>query len=305
MGMDTKFRRIQIDSSKRELADHGTEGFPVTVNHDDLWSFEGKHVPVHWHGEFEISIPIEGCSVYQIYQNRCEIRPGQALLINSNVPHSCSSADEKRVQYHTVIVRPDFLYGTIGSDIEKNCFRAFQHNRNAACIIFDDTQLWGKQLLSLLEETDRLFYERPYCYELRIKGILCEVFAELLSRQDSACAKSSPENTTDLIRLEKMLDFLHTHFDQIVSLQELAEQVHLSREVCCRIFKKMTGKTITQYLQEYRVTQSISLVQSRQYSITQIAEMTGFSNASRFARAFQEQIGCNPSVYSSHYQQKL
>ena len=209
------------------------------------------------------------------------------------------------MQYRTVIVRPDFLYGTIGSDIEKNCFRAFQHNRNAACIIFDDTQLWGKRLLSLLEETDRLFYERPYCYELRIKGILCEVFAELLSRQDSACAKSSPENTTDLIRLEKMLDFLHTHFDQIVSLQELAEQVHLSREVCCRIFKKMTGKTITQYLQEYRVTQSISLVQSRQYSITQIAEMTGFSNASRFARAFQEQIGCNPSAYSSQYQQKL
>ena len=68
MDINTKFRKIQIDSTQREIADHGTQGFPVTVNHDDLWAFEGKHVPVHWHGEFEIGIPIEGRAVYQIYQ---------------------------------------------------------------------------------------------------------------------------------------------------------------------------------------------------------------------------------------------
>lgn len=307
MDINTKFRKIQIDSTQREIADHGTQGFPVTVNHDDLWAFEGKHVPVHWHGEFEIGIPIEGRAVYQIYQNRCEIHPGQAILINSNVPHSCSSADEKRVRYHTVIVRPDFLYGTIGSDIEKNCFRAFQHDYNTACIMIDNTKSWGAQVLALLVNTDRLFYEQPFCYELRIKGLLCEVFAEILSRHETGmtCTKPSQENTTDLVRLEKMLDFLHTHFDQIISLQELANQVHLSREASCRIFKKMTGKTITQYLCEYRVTQSLSFVQSRQYSITQIAEMTGFSNASRFAKAFQAYIGCNPSEYNLKCQQEL
>ena len=143
--------------------------------------------------------------------------------------------------------------------------------------------------------------------ELRIKGLLCEVFAEILSRHETGmtCTKPSQENTTDLVRLEKMLDFLHTHFDQIISLQELANQVHLSREASCRIFKKMTGKTITQYLCEYRVTQSLSFVQSRQYSITQIAEMTGFSNASRFAKAFQAYIGCNPSEYNLKCQQEL
>lgn len=36
MDMNTKFRKIQIDSTQREIADHGTQGFPVTVNHDDL-----------------------------------------------------------------------------------------------------------------------------------------------------------------------------------------------------------------------------------------------------------------------------
>ena len=45
----------------------------------------------------------------------------------------------------------------------------------------------------------------------------------------------------------------HTHFDSVVTLQEIADQVHLSREVCCRLFHKLTGKTVTGNLEEYRV----------------------------------------------------
>ena len=96
-----------------------------------------------------------------------------------------------------------------------------------------------------------------------------------------------------------MLTYLNTHFDSVVSLQELADQVHLSREVCCRLFRKMTGKTITGYLEEYRAEKSLFLVQSGQYSMVQIADMTGFSNPSRFAAAFRKQFGCNPGEYNS------
>ena len=102
----------------------------------------------------------------------------------------------------------------------------------------------------------------------------------------------------ELERLEKMLSYLNTHFESVISLQELADQIHLSREVCCRLFKKMTGKTITGYLEEYRADKSLPLVQSGQYSMTQIAEMVGFSNPSRFASAFRTRFGCNPKTYN-------
>ncbi len=42
-------RKILVDETNRELCEHGTVGFPMTVNHDDLWAFEGKSVPIHWH----------------------------------------------------------------------------------------------------------------------------------------------------------------------------------------------------------------------------------------------------------------
>ena len=39
-------RKILVDETNRELCEHGTVGFPMTVNHDDLWAFEGKSVPI-------------------------------------------------------------------------------------------------------------------------------------------------------------------------------------------------------------------------------------------------------------------
>ena len=47
------------------------------------------------------------------------------------------------------------------------------------------------------------------------------------------------------------------------------------------------------------VNKSFSLVQSGQYSMTQITEMVGFSNPSRFASAFRKRFGCNPGEYNS------
>ena len=88
----------------------------------------------------------------------------------------------------------------------------------------------------------------------------------ILCEHQNDLAKFIPANQLELERLEQMLDYLNTHFGSVISLQELADQVHLSREVCCRLFKKMTGKTITGYLEEYRVNQSLPLVQSCQYS---------------------------------------
>lgn len=113
----------------------------------------------------------------------------------------------------------------------------------------------------------------------------------ILSDHQRELTKFVPANQQELERLEVMLNYLNTHFESVISLQELADQIHMSREVCCRLFKKMTGKTITGYLEEYRADKSLPLVQSGQYSMTQIAEMVGFSNPSRFASAFRKDSG--------------
>lgn len=292
-------RTILVDSARRELEKHGTETFPMTVNHDDLWSFEGKNVPIHWHNDLEINLIREGEAVFQVYQKSYRVRTGEGFLLNRNVPHSCSSPGNEHVRYSTILVRPDFLYGDFGSDVERKCFQPFLQNSAIPCIYLTGFDENGKEILQKLNQVEEAFDRKRFCYELKIKGLLCEAFAMILYGHRQELTKFVPANLQELERLEKMLNYLNIHFTEVISLQDLADQVHLSREVCCRLFKKMTGKTITGYLEEYRVNKSFSLVQSGQYSMIQITEMVGFSNPSRFASAFRKRFGCNPGEYHS------
>lgn len=292
-------RTILVDSARRELEKHGTETFPMTVNHDDLWSFEGKNVPIHWHNDLEINLIREGEAVFQVYQKSYRVRTGEGFLLNRNVPHSCSSPGNEHVRYSTILVRPDFLYGDFGSDVERKCFQPFLQNSAIPCIHLTGFDENGKEILWKLNQVEEAFDRKRFCYELKIKGLLCEAFAMILYGHRQELTKFVPANLQELECLEKMLNYLNMHFTEVISLQDLADQVHLSREVCCRLFKKMTGKTITGYLEEYRVNKSFSLVQSGQYSMTQITEMVGFSNPSRFASAFRKRFGCNPGEYNS------
>lgn len=292
-------RTILVDSARRELEKHGTETFPMTVNHDDLWSFEGKNVPIHWHNDLEINLIREGEAVFQVYQKSYRVRTGEGFLLNRNVPHSCSSPGNEHVRYSTILVRPDFLYGDFGSDVERKCFQPFLQNSAIPCIYLTGFGENGKEILQKLNQVEEAFDRKRFCYELKIKGLLCEAFAMILYGHRQELTKFVPANLQELERLEKMLNYLNMHFTEVISLQDLADQVHLSREVCCRLFKKMTGKTITGYLEEYRVNKSFSLVQSGQYSMIQITEMVGFSNPSRFASAFRKRFGCNPGEYHS------
>ena len=292
-------RTILVDSARRELEKHGTETFPMTVNHDDLWSFEGKNVPIHWHNDLEINLIREGEAVFQVYQKSYRVRTGEGFLLNRNVPHSCSSPGNEHVRYSTILVRPDFLYGDFGSDVERKCFQPFLQNSAIPCIYLTGFDENGKEILQKLNQVEEAFDRKRFCYELKIKGLLCEAFAMILYGHRQELTKFVPANQQELERLEKMLNYLNMNFTEVISLQDLADQVHLSREVCCRLFKKMTGKTITGYLEEYRANKSFSLVQSGQYSMTQITEMVGFSNPSRFASAFRKRFGCNPGEYHS------
>ena len=126
-------------------------------------------------------------------------------------------------------------YGEYGSDVERRCFRPFLQNSSVPCILLTSGNSCTRTVIQKLNETEALFDQKTFCYELKIKGLLCEIFGMILCEHQNDLAKFVPANQLELERLEQMLDYLNTHFESVISLQELADQVHLSKEVCCRM----------------------------------------------------------------------
>ena len=130
-----------------------------------------------------------------------------------------------------------------------------------------------------------------------VKSLICDAFFNIITENQEKLKDWTPSNEEDFSRLQLILDYIHAHYEEPLSLRDISLQIHLTRETCCRLFKKMTQKTIHQYLTDYRISQSIPLLLSGRYSVSQVSQLTGFSNSSRFARAFRERTGKNPKEY--------
>lgn len=162
-----KLRTIKVDQQQKEICNHGTDTFPMTVHHDNLRFFHDHCIQCHWHPTIEFVIAQKGTVRYQIHQETITLMPGKALLINSNVPHSTAPFKGEDVQLLTILIQPVFLYDSWGSDIEKNYFRSFLSNLKLPFILLDSSCEKDWKIIELFLKTDKYFSEKPYgfCYK--------------------------------------------------------------------------------------------------------------------------------------------
>lgn len=95
----------------------------------------------------------------------------------------------------------------------------------------------------------------------------------------------------------KTLERIMEQFDQKLSIEGVSEELGVSSSYLSRRFKKVTGSTFLEVLNEYRIIQSVKLLASGQYRVGEIAEKTGFSDYKHFYSVFKKCTGIPPSEY--------
>ncbi|WP_339792575.1 AraC family transcriptional regulator [uncultured Imperialibacter sp.] len=98
-------------------------------------------------------------------------------------------------------------------------------------------------------------------------------------------------------RLSYSLDYLHSHQNQSIDLQKLADEAFLSKYHFLRLFKVTFGCSPYQYLQRLRLQRAFSLLKSKEIPVNQIAIQLGFENATSFSRLFFQRFGASPTRY--------
>lgn len=98
-------------------------------------------------------------------------------------------------------------------------------------------------------------------------------------------------------RMQEILSYLQDNFTRKISLQEIADHVHLSRSECSRFFHFVSGRSLFQYLTEFRVNRSIELLLHTDKSVTEIAYETGFGSQSYFNQRFRMVKGMAPEQF--------
>lgn len=97
--------------------------------------------------------------------------------------------------------------------------------------------------------------------------------------------------------IESVSTFIEEHLDQPLLLDDIAQQVHLSRFYFLRLFQRHFYETPHQYLIRKRLDRARELLANSDLSVTEICFAVGFESLGSFSTLFQKRVGWSPSIY--------
>lgn len=246
----------------------------------------------HYHPEIEIVYVNGGTGKRQIGSHMSYYRNGDLMLIGSNLPH-CGFTDSLTGNKSETIIQmlPDFLGSSFFKIPEMHGVARLLEQAKKGIVFHGDTKRRiGARIesLGLLDPFDRLV------------GIL-RVFKEMQQTSDYSILNAEgfvmETALQDNNRINMIFNFVREEFTRPIPLEEIAEKSSMSVPGFCRYFKKITGKTFVQFVNEYRLVHAAKLLHEKQTSITDICYESGFSNFSHFNKLFKKFIGKTPSEY--------
>ena len=114
-------------------------------------------------------------------------------------------------------------------------------------------------------------------------------------------------NEAEPIALEthrRMVAFISSHFNEDISLNDIAESASVSRATCCRIFKNFDQLSPIEFLTIYRLNVSADLLTRTHDSISMISGKCGFNSVSYYSKLFLTHYGCQPHIYRNDSSKK-
>ncbi len=97
--------------------------------------------------------------------------------------------------------------------------------------------------------------------------------------------------------LPRAMQYIHSHFTEQITLDELARLEHISKSYLSRQFKRFTGMTVIEYVNNLRIEMAKRLLVSSDESVTNIAYHVGYESPKYFYRMFRAACGLSPAAF--------
>lgn len=292
--------QLKIDQEQKEIKSHGSYEFPVLISYERLSYFDTKEFPWHWHPEIELTLILEGEIAYQANDSLYELKAGEGLFCNTNVLHSGHGLHTPDCSYLSITFHPRLLYGYNSSVMQTKYMNRILKSPALASIHLTPQIPWHKKILKKIEKIRKLEQAHTTSLELQIQIALLEIWRRIFEHVELP-EDDVLENDRDTERIRRIMEYIQTHYAEKITLEDLADQIHLCKSESCRLFKRYMNESMFDYLLDYRVERSLEFLRQSGYDVTGVAGMVGFSNSGYFAKIFRRKMGCTPLEYRRKY----
>ncbi len=150
--------------------------------------------------------------------------------------------------------------------------------------------------------TRKAYFETPVLDAERFQAViqLLEMFAQYLA--DFANRHVLAARALEPRPVASAKEFVQAHVEEPISLEEVVKHVHVSRFYFCKLFKKVTGLTLTEYVARARVEKAKALLCDPSRRISEVVFASGFGSIPQFNSVFKRHVGMPPTDYRARLQ---
>lgn len=105
--------------------------------------------------------------------------------------------------------------------------------------------------------------------------------------------------------INNAIDYIKTRFTEELTLQEVADYIHVSKSYFSNLFKKHTGHNFIDYVIDLRLHEAKRLLLMKEYKIYEVAEKSGFNDVKYFSRLFKKMTQMTPVEYRDKHDRKV
>lgn len=250
---------------------------PFILNADLDRTYYNRSSESNWHENLEIQFCEKGRGAVHLDGEKYGFQKDDIIVVNTNVIHYTGT--DTNITYSCIIVNCDFCR-KIGIDPRKLTFSP----KIKSQIITD----WFYELKEVYNDTGT---------PLRIaklNEILLKILIELAENHTVKTIPDSDIKNFDTIK--SVITYLRENYNKKITLNEISKAVLCDKYALCREFKRFTGQTIIENLNNYRCIKAMYFLREG-HTVAETASLCGFDNLSFFTRTFKKYIGKLPSHY--------
>ncbi|MFD2115549.1 response regulator [Paenibacillus yanchengensis] len=180
----------------------------------------------------------------------------------------------------------------------------FQQLQQLTCITKDQLELWTHEFTVFCTSCHTQPTQQPavtmssFVVPLHADGHLSlAMWQQRLTQYLYSFAEQLSNVQTPMNMAEQIASYIADHYQQDISLQQIAEHFSLSKEYVSRKFKQDTTENISDYIARIRIDHAKQLLTNPNLKIIQIADMIGYNDEKYFSKVFKKMVGISPNEY--------
>ena len=253
------------------------------------------NVPMHWHSEFEINCILYGKGEFICGDHKFITSEGDILLLPPNMLHAAYPYENNDLVYDALVFHPVMLGANSNDRCTTECIRPVMNGTIKINLPIRSTLNNYSELKSTVERIFSYAHGNRSQLDLLLKSELLRLFWLIENDEKNICRTDADISYSEIVR--PALEFMMKNFQEDISIEQLAELVHLSKSYFMGCFKKAVGVGAIEHLTQLRINAACEALSNTDTLISDIAFNCGYSNLSNFNRQFKKIVGCSPNEY--------